>query len=321
MKKIIFICPYFGNLPEEQMTLWLQSCEKNSTIDWIIFTDDNNKKLDYPANVRVIYTTLKKIAESIQKLFDFKIKLNSPYKLCDFKPVYGYIFYDYIKEYDFWGHCDMSDCIFGNIRNFINDEMLELNDKIGFLGHLTLYRNNEEVNKRFMLKTKSKIELKEILGNKENKAFDELNEYSINTIYNEYGFSLKRIDEMYVDISPMRFSFQAACYDDYYRHFYKKFEPMIFEWNNGNLYECTIKNSKIKRREIMYVHFQKRKMIKQFNNKTKKYYIIPNKFVSNLKLENANDLKKITKNRIYFVAFKLKYKSFIYRIKKILYNR
>lgn len=320
MKKIVFICPYFGDLPLNQMKLWLQSCEKNPTIDWIIFTDDNIK-LDYPPNVKVRYITFEDMREYIQQKFNFKIELSTPYKLCDFKPTYGYIFYEFIKEYDFWGHCDMSDCIFGNIRKFINDEILSSNNKIGFLGHLTLYKNCKEVNERFMLKTKSKIELPEILGAKDNKAFDELNEYSINTIYDEYGFNWKRIDEMYVDISPMRFSFQAACYDNYFKHFYKKFEPMIFEWNNGSLYECTIKNYQIKKREIMYVHFQKRKMIKQFNNKVERYYIVPNKFISDLKLEGIKDLKKITKNRIYFVTLKLKYKSFIFRIKQILQKK
>ena len=39
--------------------------------------------------------------------------------MCDYKVAYGEMFQDYIKEYDFWGHCDM-DMIFGE-ENFINE--------------------------------------------------------------------------------------------------------------------------------------------------------------------------------------------------------
>lgn len=317
MKKIVFICPYFGKLPNEQIGLWLQSCKNNPTIDWIIFTDDN-RDLNYPTNVKVIYIKFEKMVEYIQKKFDFKIQLNNPYKLCDFKPTYGYVFDEYIKQYDFWGYCDMTDCIFGNIRNFLKDELLESSEKLGFLGHLTLYKNTKEINERFMLKTKSSTELQCILGSCENKAFDELNEYSINTIYNEYNFNFTRIDEMYVDISPMNFSFQAVYYDNNYKHFYKKLKPMIFEWNKGTLYECTIENLKIRRREIMYVHFQKRKMIKEFNGLKNNYFIIPNKFVSNLTLDNIDDLIRVTKNKFYPTFFKLKYKSIKYRLKQLI---
>ena len=45
--------------------------------------------------------------------------VNSPYKLCDYKPVYGLIFDEDLQDYDFWGHCDV-DLIFGDIRKFIN---------------------------------------------------------------------------------------------------------------------------------------------------------------------------------------------------------
>ena len=37
--KIVMILPYFGKLPN-YFDLWLQSAEKNSTIDWLIYTDD-----------------------------------------------------------------------------------------------------------------------------------------------------------------------------------------------------------------------------------------------------------------------------------------
>ena len=92
MKRILFICPYFGNLPIAHMKLWLLSCELNPTIDWLILTDDHTQELSFPSNVKVIYTTLDEIKQQAQKLFDFPIYLDRPYKLCDYKPAYCYIF-------------------------------------------------------------------------------------------------------------------------------------------------------------------------------------------------------------------------------------
>ena len=54
-----------------------------------------------PKNVKVIKSTFEDIRNIIQSKFDFKIILDQPYKLCDYKPSYGYVFEEYIKEYDF----------------------------------------------------------------------------------------------------------------------------------------------------------------------------------------------------------------------------
>ena len=52
MKKIVFICPYFGSFPN-YFNLTLKSIEYNKTIDWLIITDIK-EKYDYPDNVKVI---------------------------------------------------------------------------------------------------------------------------------------------------------------------------------------------------------------------------------------------------------------------------
>lgn len=317
MKRIVFICPFFGKLPKQHMELWLQSCEGNPDIDWLIITDDETT-YRYPENVKVRYTTFGDLKSYMQKKFDFELKLDSPYKLCDFKPTYGYIFSEYIQEYDFWGHCDMSDCIFGNLRKFLDENILENSDKIGFLGHMTLYRNTEEVNKRFMLPTKSGVALDEILGVSVNKAFDELTPYSINTIYEEYGFSLTRVDSMYVDISPLRFAFQASVYDDTFRQRYEKKEPLVFEWNDGCLFECKAIDGHVKKRELGYVHFQKRKMLKEFSGTPKCYYIVPNSFKHELSVGNYDVVVRLSKDRLYSVFFKLKWNAVKFRVNRLV---
>jgi hypothetical protein len=77
---------------------------------------------------------------------DLDIKLTYGYKLCDLKPAYGLIFEEYLKHYDFWGHCDL-DIIWGRISHFISDDILDNFDVITTVeshtaGHFTLYKNN-----------------------------------------------------------------------------------------------------------------------------------------------------------------------------------
>ena len=146
MKSIAYLVPYFGKLPVG-FKMWLLSCAANETIDWILLTDDRTE-YNYPNNVKVHYCTYDSIKERIQNNFDFPIVISKPWKLCDFRPAYGEIFSDELKTYDYWGHCDM-DLIFGDIRAFITDEILEKYDKIGFQGHSVIYRNTPEVNQRY----------------------------------------------------------------------------------------------------------------------------------------------------------------------------
>lgn len=318
MNKILFICPYFGILPSAQMPLWLKSCAYNPTIDWIIITDDRTPYA-YPNNVNVHYMSFDSFKRCIQQRFNFSISLETPYKLCDYKPMYGYIFPHLTKGYNFWGHCDISDCIFGDIRKFITDELLASSDKFLFLGHMTIYRNTEDVNKRFMLKTSSGVLLRQIVGVKENKAFDELTEYSINKIYQEYGFPMCRIDDMYADVSPLRYSFQLSGYDEFFKHHYDALIPRIFEWKSGHLYDCVLAhNGTIVKQELGYVHFQKRRMLNCTSKDTEHFYVVPYGFVNAHDNVDTDQILSYTKDKLFYLQFfRLKYKALKYRLRHI----
>ena len=99
MKKIIIIIPYFGKLPEIYV-FWRQSALNNPSIDFLFVADSH---IEQAENIKVLNITFEQLKKYMQKFFDFTITLPSPYKLCDFRPAYGDIFDDYIKEYDFWG--------------------------------------------------------------------------------------------------------------------------------------------------------------------------------------------------------------------------
>lgn len=117
MKKICYIVPYFGRLPQN-FELWLNSCKTNPTIDWLIYTDDKTS-YEYPNNVKVTYCTFDEIKRKIQSNFDFEINISRPWKLCDFRPAYGEIFSEDIQEYEFWGHCDL-DVLWGEYKKIYN---------------------------------------------------------------------------------------------------------------------------------------------------------------------------------------------------------
>lgn len=317
MKSLVFLCPYFGKIPKEHMPLWLQSCTNNPSISWIIFTDDKTN-YNYPPNVKVKYMTFDEVKKLIQKKFNFEIALPNAYKLCDFKPTYGYVFSEYIAQYDYWGYCDMTDCIFGDLRKFITDMLLDNNDKLGFLGHMTIYKNTEEVCKRFFLAEKMGYELKNILGVNENKAFDESPIYGINSIYKEFGFKEERIDNIYFDIVPIEYAFRRAEYIGYDYRPAKKI-PMIFEWSNGKLYSYILDFNRIEKKEIGYVHFQKRRMIREFDEISDKYIIVPNKFVLEDGKITEKIIKKYSKRKLFYaVYFQQKWKALKYHINSLL---
>ena len=97
MKSIAYVIPYFGKFPKG-FELFLMSCKNNPTIDWLIFTDDKTK-YEYPENVKVFYDTFEEIKKRVQQNFDFEIVLDKPYKFCDYKPAYGEIFQEELKDY------------------------------------------------------------------------------------------------------------------------------------------------------------------------------------------------------------------------------
>lgn len=94
MKKCCFIIPYFGKLPN-YFPLFLKTCQYNTNFDWLVFTDDGTE-YDYPQNVQRVEMTFSELKQKIQSKFDFPISLSTPYKLCDYKPAYGYIFEEYL---------------------------------------------------------------------------------------------------------------------------------------------------------------------------------------------------------------------------------
>eukprot|EP00578_Thalassiosira_sp_NH16_P030912 CAMPEP_0181078602 /NCGR_PEP_ID=MMETSP1071-20121207/1574_1 /TAXON_ID=35127 /ORGANISM="Thalassiosira sp., Strain NH16" /LENGTH=994 /DNA_ID=CAMNT_0023159929 /DNA_START=220 /DNA_END=3204 /DNA_ORIENTATION=- len=81
--------------------------------------------------------------------------VNVPYILVEYKPAFGHIFADYLKEYSHWGYSDL-DVVFGDMSRWIDED--EWNDydivtwgfgdqdKLYLRGQFTFHRNDPHIN-------------------------------------------------------------------------------------------------------------------------------------------------------------------------------
>ncbi|MFT3867819.1 MAG: hypothetical protein QM715_04910 [Nibricoccus sp.] len=251
-RKVAMIQPYFGILPNF-FGLALKSYECNTDFDWYIFTDDRTQ-YEWPTNVFVNYTNLTGLRNYFQQHFDFPLALERPYKLCDYKPIYGHLFADYLQGYDFWGHFD-PDVIFGRINEFISDELYQQYDKIFDRGYFALYRNTSVVNLIYRERFARCVDYRTVLANERNWAFDE-REDGVNAFFSQRNLKL------YVG-SPGANIF----YGDYALRLHgeakgrePKSDQSCFAYENGRVYRYFLLADGIHREEFMYIHLQKRKM-------------------------------------------------------------
>lgn len=181
MVKVCVICVYFGTFPN-YFDLYLKSCEQNTTIDFLFVTDQ--KINNTPKNFKVLYTTLDEFRNLALTKMGFEVALSTPYKLCDYKPVYGLILEDYLEGYDYWGHSDC-DLIWGDIRYFIDAYHIEEYDKFLPMGHLSLYRNTKKCNDFYMLSGSEIGDYKHVYFTNESCLFDEA--LGVNQIFKRHN--------------------------------------------------------------------------------------------------------------------------------------
>ena len=276
-KKILFIIFYFGNFPP-YFQRFLQSCAANSSICWRIYTD-NTEEYSWPDNVRKIGMTFSECRELFQSGFDFKISLNKPLKLCDYKPAYGYILEDSLQEYDFWGYCDL-DQIFGDLSLCVSDDILLEYDKLYTLGHFTLYRNDRSVNRCFMSSFGNRLPYREVFSASFPIGFDEWGTGNINEIFRASRFKVLE-EACGADIWPESMNFRLSGYCEYTGKYMPENNiDCILRYDNGRILQCWLEDGGWKEKEYPYVHMQKRDFSDKCGDGTEKsYYIIPTRFL------------------------------------------
>jgi|ERR1700744_469943 len=173
-KSLALLVCYLGKLPW-YFDYFVHSCKFNATVDFYIITNDDTWCKPLSPNVKLIYKTFEEVSALASDKLGFSVQITFGYKLCDFKPAYGVIFSDILRQYDYWGHCDI-DIILGNIRDFITDGLLENYDMISVRpdwipGCFLLYKNIDKMNRLFLLSK----DYKKVFVTDKHYCFDETN--------------------------------------------------------------------------------------------------------------------------------------------------
>ena len=304
MKKIAIITTFHGKFRND-IGFWLKSIEYNSTIDFFLFTD-LPVSVSY-SNLKVINKSFEELVAIAQKNFDFDLCIPRPQKYPDLRPAFGEIFKEYLKDYDFWGFSEQ-DLVYGDIRHFITDDLLDKYDKIMGRGHFTLYRNTEEINSSYKLVDYPTY--KSVLTDGRNFFFEEY-----------WGTS------RYWDKNRHDKFFQGILFDDinmnkyHFRSVKKEKEDIgkknfIYSFEKGKVYRIYEQDGEVKKDQTLYVHFQKRKMDVQ-TEPSDYFTIVPNAFIPFIENVDIEILNKYGHTRYFY---KQKYVILWNRIKMKWYK-
>ena len=150
--KVCVLITYIGPWPR-LFPLFLESCARNPGVDFIFFSDQERPDIA-PGNTTFISTTLAELRERFSDILGYRVALEAPYKLCDFKTTAGLLFADHLIGADYWGHGDI-DLVYGDLSPWVDPSFLGQWDVLSghaswIFGPMTLYRNTDVVNRLFL---------------------------------------------------------------------------------------------------------------------------------------------------------------------------
>jgi len=150
---IILIQVWLGRIPDY---FWFhyETTKNIKGIDFLLFTDQDIK-ID-SENYKVINTNLTEIKNSLSDIMGCQISIKNNKKTCDLKASFGCLFYEYIKDYDYFGCYDI-DTLFGDVHNYIKNylgeyDFITMGDSIyhnRLSGPFLLMKNTEEIRNLF----------------------------------------------------------------------------------------------------------------------------------------------------------------------------
>ncbi len=240
--RLVLISCYYGSFPE-WMDLWLLTCGWNPDIDFLLVSD--LALPERPQNVHLLPLTMEELRERFSRVLGFDAALSTPYKLCDYKPLYGLAFREELKGYAFWGHCDL-DIIWGRLGHFLTDEVLDVYPRIGVFGHCIAYRNDEEMNNLYR-KEGAAFPYMTVFRDDAHYGFDELT--GMNLILEKHGIPYYK-DFPVADANWLlpRVSADAV-----------KSGEEFYCWWKGRILCARVRDGRVWVKEYAYLHFQKKK--------------------------------------------------------------
>lgn len=314
------LCCYFGQWPS-YFQLWLDSCSWNKDIHFLMITDISLDGYLVPENVHIVNMTFADVQSVIRQKLEPEIKawdekasisIERPYKICDYRLAYDYIFEDLFKEFDYWGYYDI-DLVWGDIMSFMPENEDKQLVKIFPCGHLSFVRNAEPYKEIFRLTNDiaSTADCEKmyhiyklhpwqyVYSHDDSFYFDEEGglEPLMLHLAKEKGIKFYHKAEFENVLPPWRHGhFQSINRPE------KRF--LVYSCKDGHIFRHSISGFRHKKEEISYLHISRRKMDVQTKD-TKRYLVVPNKFVPYSEL---NYLDVLIKGRPRYI------KSFVRRI-------
>jgi hypothetical protein len=145
---IAFVIPFLGQWPSWSL-LFFKSCASNVAVDFILLCEQPPPFI-LSKNVRLIMMSREEIKVSLEKAIGLTLPGMTGHKLCDFRPFFGIAFADVLKNYTFWGYCDI-DMMFGDLSKLLTSDFFDSTDVFSahneqLVGHFTLLRNTRHLN-------------------------------------------------------------------------------------------------------------------------------------------------------------------------------
>ena len=308
--KIAIIICYFGKLPD-YFNSFLISCNNNPSYQWIIVTDDI---CDYriPTNVILKNLSLDEVRLRIKQRIGEWAELNKPYKLCDYKPAYGLIFQDYLKDYTHWGYGDI-DVVYGRLDKFISSDMLEEYDKIYPFGHFSILKNNVTCRQAFMLQAENTSDYRDVFSKSSSFFFDE--HRGINEKMKAHGLKVYgSIDFLdlailysrlrLIDRKLLKLVFSDGNYTDI--DYPPNYNLQCFALKNKQLLHVYWAKNRVLEKEYSYLHIRRRLNVRLDNNDCD--FIIGKECIEELKKAITKDTiknynKKSIPDNVYYYRY------------------
>ena len=268
MKKFAALCCYFGPLPN-YFQLWLESCRNNPGIDFLLMTDNECSSFFVPINVKILNRTFNELRHRIQEAFrDVNICLDRPYKICDFRVAYGYVFSELFAEYQYWGWFDL-DTIWGDVLSFIPRTNTWV--KIFPCGHLSFVRNLKEYNEAFMSfhnEVPSILPWQEVFASPKSLFYDEIG--GADEFFSQRHARSYFREIVFEDIASSRSRFWN-CFASI--HHIERRVLLSLKYVDGKVYSVFWKDGCFQEVEVAYVHMQKRHMCVRTKSTDNNYLI------------------------------------------------
>lgn len=246
------VLPYFGKLP----SYWggaFDSFQECDYLDFLIITDCEIDSSS--SNIRIIKMSWKEMQDLVKSKYKSlgynRVCISHPYKLCDYKPTYGYLFEEYLQGYDYWGYMDC-DLVLGDVKKYLEEIDITKYDRVFPYGHFSLYRNTTIINHLFTSQIKGVLSFNDVVSTTYARHFDEA---AMNEIFKkeELDFYDHPVDAS-MGIWAKEFKWKNQDHPELGELFVKETD------GSTAVYSMT-KEGSITRTEVMYIHFLSKKNI------------------------------------------------------------